>query len=87
MQGEIKLSIVTINYNGYEDTCDLIQSLEQHLTTPYELIVVDNGSVNDEAEMLQRRFEKIRVIASKKNLGFSGGNNLGIRECRGEYIL
>lgn len=87
MQSGIKISIVTINYNGYEDTCDLIESLKRYLTISHEIIVVDNGSTKDEANMLRQRYKHIKVITSKENLGFSGGNNLGIRESKGDYIM
>lgn len=52
-----------------------------------EVIVVDNASIQDEASIIAERFPKIKVIRSIRNLGFAGGNNLGIREAKGKYIL
>lgn len=46
------ISIITVNYNGFDVTCGMIESLAAHMDTPYELIVVDNGSEKDEATML-----------------------------------
>lgn len=43
------VSIITINYNGYKDTCELIDSIRKHETYPYEIIVVDNSPAKDEA--------------------------------------
>lgn len=81
------VSIITVNYNGLEDTRELICSLREYLSFPYELIVVDNGSKQNEAVLLHELFPEIKVIRSEKNLGFAGGNNLGIKEARGEVLL
>ena len=79
------MSIVTVNYNGYRDTCELIDSIpfEDNL----EVIVVDNGSREDEASMLQTRYPHIKAIRSDQNLGFAGGNNLGIKAAKGQYLF
>lgn len=49
--------------------------------------MVDNGSFENEASILQKRYPSIRVIRSDKNLGFAGGNNLGIKVAKGKYIF
>lgn len=85
MQNEYRLSIITINYNGLKDTCELIGSIP--FNNEMEVIVVDNASIQDEASIIAERFPKIKVIRSIRNLGFAGGNNLGIREAKGKYIL
>ena len=66
------LSIITINYNGQKDTCELIESLPLE-DKSIEVIVVDNASAQDEATI--------------KNLGFAGGNNLGIKAAKGKYLF
>lgn len=81
------ISVITVNYNGLKDTCRLIDSLQEHLRLEYEIIVVDNGSCRNEAELLQQHYPGIVVLRSEKNLGFAGGNNLGIRQARGKYLL
>ena len=85
MQNECKLSIITINYNGLKDTCELIDSIP--FKVKMEVIVVDNTSKQDEASIISERYPQIKVIRSQKNLGFAGGNNLGIKEAQGKYIL
>ena len=85
MQNEYKLSIITINYNGLKDTCELIDSIPFKEDT--EVIVVDNASKEDEASIISERYPQVKVIRSKQNLGFAGGNNLGIKEALGKYIL
>ncbi len=85
MQNECKLSIITINYNGLNDTCELIDSIP--FNNDLEVIVVDNASTQDEASIISEKYPHIKVIRSKQNLGFAGGNNLGIKEAKGKYIL
>lgn len=81
---EYELSIITVNYNGLKDTCALIDSIT--FNEDMEVIVVDNGSTNNEASILQERYPNIKVIRSDKNLGFAGGNNLGIKAAKGKYL-
>ena len=86
MQNECSLSIITINYNGVKDTCELIESLpleEQSI----EVIVVDNASKENEAAIIANHYPMVKVIRSEKNLGFAGGNNLGIKAAQGKYLF
>ncbi len=85
MQNEYKLSIITINYNGLKDTCELIDSIT--FNDNMEVIVVDNASKEDEASIISERYPQVRVLRSYQNLGFAGGNNQGIKEAKGEYLL
>lgn len=86
VQLDVQISIITINYNGLEDTCELIETLPLE-DESLEVIVVDNASKNDEASILDQRFPKIKVIRSTQNLGFAGGNNLGIKAAQGKYLF
>lgn len=52
-----------------------------------EVIVVDNASKNQEAETIKKRYPQVKVIKSDKNLGFAGGNNLGIQAAQGKYLF
>ena len=85
MHQECELSIITINYNGLKDTCALIESIP--FNDKMEVIVVDNASNNDEATEIVNRFPYLRVIRSEKNLGYAGGNNLGIKAAKGKYLF
>ena len=80
-----EISIITINFNGLNDTCALIETIP--LNNNLEVIVVDNASQNQEADIISKRFPQVKVIKSKKNLGFAGGNNLGIKAAQGKYIF
>lgn len=86
MHREYRLSVITVNYNGLRDTCALLD----HLTFDHndtEVIVVDNGSANNEAETIASRYANVKCIRSERNLGFAGGNNLGIRHAQGKYLF
>ncbi|MCR5644484.1 MAG: glycosyltransferase family 2 protein [Prevotella sp.] len=82
---EVEVSIITINYNGLEDTCALIESIP--ICDGMEMIVVDNASQNDEATIIAHRFPQVCVVRSDQNLGFAGGNNLGIKVAHGQYLF
>ena len=80
------MSVITINYNGLKDTCELMDTLPLD-DASIEVIVVDNASKTDEASILEQRYPQIKVIRSKENLGFAGGNNLGIQAATGKYLF
>lgn len=86
MQNEYNLSIITINYNGLKDTCELIESLPLE-DKSIEVIVVDNASKEDEAAIIANSYPQVKVIRSEQNLGFAGGNNLGIKAAQGKYLF
>ena len=74
--------------HGFKDTCELIESLQTHVhSVSYEIIVVDNASREDEAAKIKELYSDIVTLRSESNLGFSGGNNLGIRVAKGAYIF
>ena len=81
----ITLSVITINYNGLKDTCALIDSIPQSSNT--EIIVVDNASRQDEATVIAQRYPHVVVVRSPSNVGFAGGNNLGIQAAHGRYLF
>ena len=85
MHQECELSIITINYNGLKDTCALIETIP--FNDKMEVIVIDNASKDDEASEIERLFPYARVIRSAKNLGYAGGNNLGIKAAHGKYLF
>ena len=86
VQLDIQISIITINFNGLQDTCELMDTLPLD-DTSIEVIVVDNASQQDEATIIEQRYPQVKVIRSHKNLGFAGGNNLGIEVARGKYLF
>jgi len=84
----MQLSIIIINYNTFQLTCNCIRSIHEKLTDiEYEIILVDNASVECDASLFKEKFPDIKLITSKTNTGFTGGNNLGIEHSTGEYLL
>jgi hypothetical protein len=86
-----KVSIIILNWNGLKDTIECLESLKKITYPNYEVIVVDNGSEGNDADVLEERYgDYIRLIRNKENLGFAGGNNVAMRMVRDrgiEYIL
>ena len=88
MENNPVISIITVNFNGLQDTLELCRSVKDQVKSiSYELIIVDNGSKIDEAAQIKQTYPWVYVIRSEKNLGFSGGNNMGIRQAKGDYIF
>lgn len=89
----IDLSIIIVNFNGSQYFKNLFDSLhsaaKQDIT--FEIIVVDNASSDDSVHILNSeystKFENFIVIASRKNLGFAAGNNIGYSKSSGEYLV
>lgn len=84
----MQLSIIIINYNTFELTCKCIQSLyDKIVNLQFEIILVDNASVECDPQLFKQRFPGIKLLASPVNTGFTGGNNLGVENASGEYLL
>ena len=85
-----KVSIIILNWNGWEDTLECLKSLYQITYPNYNVIVVDNGSTDNSPEILREIYPEIDIIENKENIGFAEGSNVGIRYAlnRGaDYIL
>lgn len=80
------VSIIILNYNGRDVLEPCLDSVFAVSYSPFEVIVVDNGSIDGSAEMARRRYN-FRLIRKKSNVGFCAGNNAGIREARGEFLV
>lgn len=81
------VSIISINYNQLEVTGELLESLRKLSFRDFEVILVDNASKKDPTDFITKNYPEVNLIVSKDNLGFSGGNNLGIRAAKGEYLF
>lgn len=81
------ISIITINYNQLQYTCELLESIRKSTYYNREVIVVDNASQENPEAMLRERFPEVKIIISQENLGFAGGNNLGIAAAKGKYLF
>jgi len=81
-------SIITVNFNQPAVTIEFLNSVKQHAKQDeVEVIVVDNGSKEDHGDAFQKAYTGLVYIRSDKNLGFAGGNNIGIEQAKGDYLL
>lgn len=87
----LDLAIIILNYNSPELTVECLDSLsEQVKSKPFHVVVVDNGSKDESIAMLQAYVEEkdwCTLVESKKNLGFAGGNNIGIKNVLAKNYL
>ncbi len=85
MTDAVSVSIVTWNHASCIERC--LTSLFRQTHPPAEIIVADNGSTDGTLAILDRYAGRIRIRRNGRNLGFCGGHNPTIRECRGAYVL
>ncbi len=84
-----KVIAVVLNYKRAQSTVECIQSLKMSTDEIQEIIVVDNASCDESVEYITKNIPEIKIIESKRNLGYTGGMNLGLRcalENQPEYI-
>lgn len=83
-----KLSIIVLSFNTKDLLRNCLLSLEKvKEELSFEVIVVDNASLDNSAKMVKKEFPRFKVVENKKNLGFAAGNNSAREYCQGEYIL
>ncbi len=84
----MQLSIIIINYNTFKLTCNCIQSIYDKLVeVDYEIVLVDNASVECDPKLFKDKFPSINLVVSSTNTGFTGGNNLGVTNAKGDFLL
>ncbi len=84
----MKLSIIIPHHNGEELLFNCLESiLNQISIQDFEIIVVDNGSIDDSANKAKEKFPSINLLKSETNLGYSGGCNFGAKNAKGEYTI
>lgn len=75
--------IIVLNWNGFEDTKECLESVEKIIYRNYKIALIDNGSESDDFAKLKnfvKTNKKIKLIRNKENLGFTGGVNQGMEE-------
>ena len=84
----MKLSIIIPHHNGEELLFNCLESiLNQISIKDFEIIVVDNGSIDNSADKAKEKFPSINLHKSETNLGYSGGCNFGAKNAKGEYTI
>jgi len=83
------IGVLVLNWKSPQDTIRCLRSIENSNYSNYQVLVVDNGSQDDSVVKLRTAFPKLEILETGQNLGYSGGNNAGIRfllDCGAEYI-
>ncbi|HTI07362.1 MAG TPA: glycosyltransferase family 2 protein [Puia sp.] len=82
------ISIVTLTWNQTEVTCQFLESTRNLTYKNYEILVCDMGSnIDPTAQINAANYPNTRVLRSEKNLGFTGGNNWGMRQAKGDFVF
>uniref|UniRef100_UPI0031D746BA glycosyltransferase n=1 Tax=Chitinophaga sp. TaxID=1869181 RepID=UPI0031D746BA len=82
------VSIIALNFNQTTVTCEFLESTKKLTYRNFETILVDNGSsVDPTAQIEAGNYPNLRLILSPVNLGFTGGNNLGIEQAKGDFVF
>ena len=76
------LTVIVLTWNNYGDTAECLHSLRKLNYSPYNVLLVDNGSTDGSIERLRLAFPEVTILKTGENLGYAGGNNIGI-----EYAL
>jgi GT2 family glycosyltransferase len=80
------ISVIIVNWNGKHLLSDCLSSLQKQTYKNFEIILVDNGSSDGSIEWIDKHYPQVKVISLKENLGFAGGNNIGILASQGKFI-
>ncbi|OGH12437.1 MAG: hypothetical protein A2857_06175 [Candidatus Levybacteria bacterium RIFCSPHIGHO2_01_FULL_36_15] len=83
----IKVSFIILNFNGVDLTCNCLKSIYQQNYKNYEIILIDNGSTDNSAKIIERKYPDVKIIKNRTNLGFAEGNNIGYKYSRGDLVL
>jgi GT2 family glycosyltransferase len=90
MRDDSSVAIIILNWNGFNDSVECLNSLRTVTYRNYQIVLVDNGSLNDEGFRLKEMFPEVHLINNLINRGFAGGNNDGINwalEQGSDYIV
>ena len=81
------ISIIVLNYNAGELLLNCINSIKKSSYQNLEIILVDNISTDRSQEICKEKHPDVKLIQNKKNFGYCEGNNIGIREAKGDFLV
>lgn len=82
-----RVTILIPNYNGKKWLKQCLPTVEKSTYPNKEILVINNGSTDDSAEFLRKNYPSVKVLEIKKNRGYAGANNLGVKKALGKYVL
>ena len=80
------VSVVVVNWNGWHFLPGCLDALAGQTFQDFEVLLVDNGSVDRSVEQIRQRYPWVRVIENRENLGFAVANNQALEHCRGRFV-
>ena len=83
----MKASVIVLSWNGKEYLPACLDAVLSQDYSDFEVIVVDNGSTDGSSELVRERYPEVRLLENDRNLGFAGGNNVGLRAANGDVLV
>lgn len=80
------VSFIIVNWNGCSFISSCIDSILNQTYKNFEIIIVDNGSIDGSVNFFKKQYPEVKIVKLKKNYGFATGNNIGFKESSGKYI-
>jgi len=81
------VSVIIVNYNGAHHLKECLDSLREQTFRDFDVILVDNASTDDSVAFTRNTCPEAVIIENRENVGYGGGNNAGIRQSRGRYVV
>jgi GT2 family glycosyltransferase len=83
----VRVSLIILNRDGEDLLDDCLHSVKQQTFTDFEVIFVDNGSTDGSLDRVQKLLPETKCVALKENTGFARGNNLGMEQAEGDFVV
>jgi len=80
------LSFIVVTHNSLRTISDCLSSIQNQSIGPTEIVVVDNNSIDGTPDAVKDEFPELKVIRNESNLGYGGGNNIGLEHCHGDLV-
>jgi len=87
MKNPPEVSVIIVNYNGVHLLKECLESLQGQTFKDFEIVLVDNASTDGSVAFVKNAYPDVTVIENRENLGYGGGNNAGIRQSHGRYVV
>ncbi len=81
------VSVIIVNYNGRDHLAECLDALRVQTFRDFEIILVDNASTDGSVIFVTKTYPEVAIIENRENLGYGGGNNAGIRQSHGKYVV
>ena len=81
------VSIIIVNWNGRSYLPDCLDSLAAQSFRNFEVVLVDNGSADGSVDFVREKYPWVKLVSLTENTGFATGNNRGLEQAQGEYIV